>query len=341
MDNLVKVLLSLVTALVAAGLISLSKIKQLYLVVPKLFPFSALTDRGTIIELQVLNRGRSTEEDVRIDLPPHIVYELVATDQSNARVESNSVVLPRLPPRSEASAIVLSDAELNLSAVTITISSKTTKGKVFKKLSDVPPNMGSVLLGVLAFIAGVALVVESESFWFRHEEAQEKATVAEAEAAKTAILSPLMQEGWADIDGFVGLDMHKNYLSGEFPFRLSSATAQGKELVLTFDVINKTAFVAKFSAYFDCKPRGEFVARCQDIVRGRSVFNGSVAPLQSEQLIVSGDLSKVSPVGKAFVNFSFEISRAQEANLYGARFYPSNNADSRGALAEIGPVTTE
>ncbi|HSY28204.1 MAG TPA: hypothetical protein VK832_11915, partial [Burkholderiaceae bacterium] len=70
-------------SLIAAWVLAGFKSKQLYLVIPRLFAFSALTDKGTIIEMQVFNKGRSSEEDVHIDLPPNITYELIAADLSN------------------------------------------------------------------------------------------------------------------------------------------------------------------------------------------------------------------------------------------------------------------
>ena len=119
MSTLITSLISIVTTLLVAGLLSWLRIKQLYLVVPKLFEFSALTDKGTILELQVFNKSRSTEEEVHIDLPPHVRYDLIAADHSNARIEKNVVILPRMPPLSEASLIVLAEAELNLSALVL------------------------------------------------------------------------------------------------------------------------------------------------------------------------------------------------------------------------------
>src|SRR6266478_167622 len=100
MGALTNGLIGVAGTLLVTGLLAVLRAKQLYLVVPKLFEFSALTDRGTILELQIFNKGRVTEEDVHIDLPPHITYELIAADQSNASITRTSVILPRLPPMS-------------------------------------------------------------------------------------------------------------------------------------------------------------------------------------------------------------------------------------------------
>lgn len=308
-------------SLIAAWVLAGFKSKQLYLVIPRLFAFSALTDKGTIIEMQVFNKGRSSEEDVHIDLPPNITYELIAADLSNATVDKFAVVLPRIPPLSEASVIVLAEAKIEPSSTNIKISSKSTKGYVLKKVGDVPPNFGRFIAGVMAFIAVAALLLSSESIWTSYKHWRSADQIAN-----------LTNLGWSDFDGFFSSDMRDSYKRGEFPFHLLSAAADGKKLILVFDIANKTAMVAKITAFFQCA-NGKRLELCGDELKGdTNVINQPLDPLQSARLTIAADLSQLPSIEVAYVQVSIDVGTSPDNELVMAKFHPLKNPESLAVL---------
>ena len=230
MSNFLPLGISVAASLLAAWVLAGFKLKQLYLVVPRLFAFSALTDKGTIIELQVFNRGRSSEEDVHIDLPPNISYELIAADLSNASIDRFAVILPRIPPLSEASVIVLAEAKTEPSASNIKISSRTTKGQVLRKVADVPPNAGRAIAGILGFVAVAALLFSLPTLYSQYQAWRNNDQI-----------TALTKSGWSELGRYLSSDLKDNYKHGEFPFHFVSAAADGKKFSThVFDIVNKT-----------------------------------------------------------------------------------------------------
>jgi hypothetical protein len=321
-SNFLPLGISVAASLLAAWVLAGFKLKQLYLVVPRLFAFSALTDKGTIIELQVFNRGRSSEEDVHIDLPPNISYELIAADLSNASIDGFAVVLPRIPPLSEASVIVLAETKIEPSASNIKISSRTTKGIVFKRVDEVLPNAGRFIAACLGAIALAGLMFSLPTLYTQYQLWRNNDQI-----------TALTKSGWSGLERYLGSDLKDNYRHGEFPFHFVSASADGKNLVLVFDIVNKTAMLAKITAYFQCPHGKKNALSCDGELKTKvSTINQPLDPLQSARLTVSADLSQLSNISEVFVEVSMQVDPDGRGELVWANFHPLKNEESLAIL---------
>ena len=130
---IIKIIVTIVAALLASAIIGLVKKRRLFLVVPKLFSFSQLSDKGKIIELTIINRGFKTEEKIEIQLNPTCTYELVASTDGSTVLHKNKISVERLSGEDEITAIVLTEGKEFTREDIISVSSKETKGKLVKK----------------------------------------------------------------------------------------------------------------------------------------------------------------------------------------------------------------
>lgn len=320
MDLLEKILIGIVGALLTALVIYSFKLRQLYLLVPKLFGYSALTEKGKLLELRAFNKGRAMEEEVHIDMPPALTYELVAADHPDVKLQKNKLLLARIAPRSEISMILLAEGNLEAESFSPTLSSKTTKGKLVKKLEEVPPNAGAVVLSIVSFVAVMALMFYLPQRWIEYQ-TQQKENEKREVLKKYAFLEAA---GWRGLEPYVGSQLRQSYSSLEFPVIFQSATRKGDQLEMQFAVTNKTAALLKVTAYADAEPKRQTAT-----VFGRnSVFDAPVNPMQSLSIVIAMNTIGNDPEN-LFVRFSFEYA---EERLWGVRFYPVHNESANRAL---------
>lgn len=319
MDLIAKIGSGIAIAVLGALVMYAFRVRQLYLLVPKMFGYSALTEKGKILELRVFNRGRSMEEDVHIDMPPALTYELIAADHPDVQLDKNKLVLSRIPPRSEVSLVVLAEGAIEAESFSPTLSSKTTKGKVVKKLEEVPPNAGVVVLSIGGVLMLFALVILIPSKWIEYQNERQ-------ETQKKEILGRyafLEQSGWRKFDSYVFSEVRRSYSGFEFPIAFNSARRKGNYVEIQFLATNKTAAPLKATAYFDTEQDGV------SIVGEKSVFDMLVNPMQSIPVVVGTQISRNHPLEKLFVKLNLKFG---EENVWGVRFYPSLNKTANQAL---------
>ncbi len=230
-----ELVIGLVVTVVGALIIYSFRVKQLYVVVPRLFSNSLLTTNGKLVEIRVFNKARTAELDIKITLDPAIKYELVASTDNTSRLEKTGIIIPRLPAGDDYSVLLLVEGgDFNKERIS-TISSVSTKGKLLNKIEDVPPNIGNLILGAIGVIFLLAIpigLIEGLSKWESAKQAHHLAKLEES-----------LDHAWEDIERYSSSEFSNQYLYGEFPIHLVEVTRVGTRAKLKFRVINKAAAI--------------------------------------------------------------------------------------------------
>lgn len=229
-DNLI---VGLAVTIIGTLLIYAFKVKQLYLVVPRLFSKSALSNKGKVVEVRIFNRGRSAEVDVQVTLDPGVSYEIVASTDSTSTINNSTISIPRLPPGDDYSVLLLIEGGDFTNERISGLSSSTTKGKIFKELDNVPPNAGKAFLTVLATLLIAATPIAGIEGYQAWENSKKHSHFVE--------LTKSLGQEWSGLEAYAESNFGKYYTAGEFPIHLLEKRRKGKRVVLMFHLINRAA----------------------------------------------------------------------------------------------------
>lgn len=312
-----KVLVGLSIPLVVALIVYIFKIRQLYLLVPKMFGHeNALSSKGKIVEIRVWNRGKAMEEDVHVEMPPQLSYTLLASDQAGMKLDSNRLTLARLSPLSEASAVLLAEGEFTAEGFAPSLTSKAAKGTVLKRIEDLPGNFGHIAVSVALvfglmigiFSLGTGAIKAWEDFQARRWTAQTK-------------------DGWK-LGNFAASNFSESYNGSDFPVAIKSITRKGDKISVTFTLANKATNDVEFSAYLTLGDKD----KDRLLSSTTAAFNRSVAPFQAKDFELSAELPRgFLDAQNLRISFSFEVA-GEFTYMY---FYISESA--RGTMALKGP----
>ena len=136
--------------------------RQLYILVPKLFEHTPLSDDGRVVEITLINKGWLMEEEVKVEFPPGQKIELLAANSAGVNYEKRTVAITRLPQRSDLKLVLLFEGSPPLAPITPKVTSKTSLGRLVSE-SNVPPNFGIaglMLVGFLAVMSSMAYFIE-------------------------------------------------------------------------------------------------------------------------------------------------------------------------------------
>lgn len=305
MEHFEKITIGIAVSLIVALILYAFKVRQLYLLVPKMFGYGGLTGNGKIVEIRAFNKGRSMEEEVHINMPAGIKHELIASDHPDVDLKSNKVTLSRISPLSEISLILLAEgAAVEAESFTPTITSKATKGKVVKRLEEMPPNIGTIVLTFVGFILIMFAIGAVPSF------------LNEYQKTKYAFLE---KAGWRNIDFYVKSEVRNSYRGNEFPIVITSVNQDRDFYETTFMVINKTALPLRVTAYFDY-PKEE--SRGNGLETIKSSFDVLINPMQAIPMAVSTKLSSDLQRSKLFVSVSLYFGDDWNDHILGLKFLP-------------------
>jgi hypothetical protein len=205
------------------------RMRQLYLVVSRLFQYSKLSKSAKTMELIIVNRGRQSEEDIRIEFDPSYTYRMIALTSPTIKLEGSVLQIQRIPPRDEVS-VVLETTNKNFSKKNVAaISSKTSKGKILEKIQEVPPNAGNTALVIGAFILIPTLMWFSADEYFKYKEQKGKPPVQDV--SKT---------GWKNLDDYAKSTLAGFYLDGKFPVEIKGYRRVKDRIFLGIELINNT-----------------------------------------------------------------------------------------------------
>lgn len=257
-----KIIVTIVATLLASVVIGLVKRRRLYLVVPKLFSFSQLSDKGKFIELTLINRGFKTEEKIEIQLNPACSYELIASTDGNTVLHKNKILAERLSGEDEITAIVLTEGKEFTREDIISISSKETKGKLVKKLDDILPSSRLILIFIIitgllfSFIFSLPTILEFGK----------KDVLIDAKQTKS-LKNHHEAEGWKISKSYYENGISKYYKENELPFQVGLPMRQGDTVSIKINISNKTEKPLKLDGKM-ISPAGE-----NDALRGKEWFH--------------------------------------------------------------------
>ncbi len=154
-----RLVMAVVAALVVSAITALIRKRRLYLLAPRLFSFSGLSDRGAVVEITLFNRGIYSEEQVEVSLNAACRYDLVASTSRDVFLANGKISLPRMPPEEEVTIIFLAEGKEFSTADIQSISSKAVRGHIAKRLEDLLPSTRKLgLSGLWAALAATAFV---------------------------------------------------------------------------------------------------------------------------------------------------------------------------------------
>ena len=197
------IIIGLIVTVFGSVLLYAFRVRQLYVVIPRLFSVSALTSEGKIIEVRVFNKGRATEEDVLVALSPDRDYEVLASTDSSSALDGSFIRIPRIPPGDDYSVLMLVEGGDFTKDEISTVSSKITKGKFIEGIENVPQNTGSIVLFIAFFLSVLATPVVGFEMYDKWKEG-----ISEREhTERMSSLEFLSDIGWNSLDryGYVGI----------------------------------------------------------------------------------------------------------------------------------------
>lgn len=228
-----EIMVGLVVTIVGTLIIYTFRLNQLYVVVPRLFSNSPLTTKGKLVELRVFNKGRAAEVEIRITLDPGVSYEIIASSDSTSSLRNSTVTIPRIPPGDDYSVLLLVEGgDFNNDRIS-GISSASTKGRLLRELTEVPPNFGKLLLGGIALIMLSVAPFASLEGYSKWQDIKNHDRVDQLEKSLGNV--------WENLDHYSNSEYRKHYSGGEFPIHLIGTVRNAKHVILKFRVINRAA----------------------------------------------------------------------------------------------------
>jgi hypothetical protein len=331
MEIFIKFGVGIAAALFGAVILYAFRVRQLYLLIPKMFSHCALFDKGKLVEIKVFNRGNNMEEGVEIVMPPGLKCDLLASELPGIELQKSIIKINRLPQKSEASILLLIEGEVDEYNFSPSLTSKLAKGKQFKKQDEIPPNAGSAVLLAGLALAFISFLLYAPNKYFEYQRAEaeleRKELLTQEEKQKSLIrakYSYLDETGWKGIDKYIDSGLSKAYSEFEFPLVASSAKLEGKVFSMNFSAINKTAAVIKVTAYFQSIESSKSLSFSKD-----SVFDLEVKPMSSKDFVVSMNFENLIDMDKVFLGVSIKYGND---HLWDLQLFPSSNDIANKAL---------
>jgi len=126
---LTTVITSVIGALCVAGIIGAIKSRWLYVIAPKLYLNTPISD-GQIISFSIFNAGLLAEEDVAITFRQACKFELIGTSKSTLVVNGKTLSIPKLSRLESITVVLLIEGKAFDPIDIESIESKLTKGKI-------------------------------------------------------------------------------------------------------------------------------------------------------------------------------------------------------------------
>ena len=120
---------TVIAALIIAAILAAVKSRWLYVVAPKLYLNTPISD-GQIISLDIFNAGLTAEEDVAVTFRQACKFELVGTSKSTLAVSGKTLSVPKLSRLESITVVLLIEGKAFDPVDIESVESKSTKGKV-------------------------------------------------------------------------------------------------------------------------------------------------------------------------------------------------------------------
>lgn len=120
---------TVIGALLISAILAAVKSRWLYVVVPKLYLNTPISD-GQIISVQVYNAGLTHEEDIAVTFRNACKFELIGTSKSTLTVVGNTLSIPKLSRLESITVVLLIEGKAFDPVDIESIESKSAKGKI-------------------------------------------------------------------------------------------------------------------------------------------------------------------------------------------------------------------
>lgn len=152
------IITSVIGALCVAAILALFKSRWLYVIAPKMYLNTPISD-GQIVTLTIVNAGLLAEEDVAITLIPACKFELIATSKSTLVSSGRTLSIPKLSKSESITILLLIEGKTFDQTDIESIESKSTKGKVVEsKEKATAPWQSMVAIPLILLFLGAPFV---------------------------------------------------------------------------------------------------------------------------------------------------------------------------------------
>lgn len=129
---LIAILTTVLGALSVAGIFAILKSRWLYVIAPKLYLNTPISD-GQIVTITAFNAGLLAEEDVVISIRPGCKFELIATSKSSLTVKDKIISIPKLSRLETVTILLLVEGKSFDQSDIDSVDSKQASGKIVEK----------------------------------------------------------------------------------------------------------------------------------------------------------------------------------------------------------------
>ena len=123
---------SVIGALCIAAILAAVRSRWLYVIAPKLYLNTPISD-GQIISINIFNAGLTAEEDVAVTFRQACKFELIGTSKSTLVVNGKTLSIPKLSKLETITIILLIEGKAFDPIDIESVESKSTKGKVIER----------------------------------------------------------------------------------------------------------------------------------------------------------------------------------------------------------------
>lgn len=150
-----QILTSVAGTLLVAGVYWVIKSRWLYVVAPKLYMNTPLSN-GQIVSLSIYNAGLLSEEDVSLTMRPACRFEVVATSKSTVTIQGKTILIPKLARLETITVLILVEGKAFEHEDIESIESKATHGKIVaSKDKATSAWQNSVALPIILLLLGL------------------------------------------------------------------------------------------------------------------------------------------------------------------------------------------
>ncbi len=243
--NPLTIVLTVIGGLIVAGLIGWIKRPRLVVLVPRMFTYSQITDRGHLVELSVFNRGFKTEEAIDVTLNHMLSYEMIGSNSQDVTVKGNKLHITRIGPSDEVTTLLLVEKGAFKPDDIVQCLSKETKGKTVSKLEEVSPT-GPQRIGLVAGLIGIPFLLYAGTLGIDYlfTIARQTSTTVAADASRVVEV-----KGWK-IRRFyetTSRGLFKSFSEGKIAAVISPISRKGDWVSVPIRLTNSTEKVLKIS----------------------------------------------------------------------------------------------
>jgi len=281
--------ISIVAILIATALVNYAAQRRLYVVVPRLFPHSRLSDEGHAAELTIINRGPFNEEDVTIEINSKINFEIIASTSPSVIVKKSIISIARIPKGDEVSFVFnVEGGDFSYKSIG-SISSKNCRGKVVEKLENVPVSFGNFVSAIviimflcvtMAFIGYMVRDTNVFSIFDNEQKSDDHSISADSSSLNSEKLNyaeTLSSIGWENFDRYLSSAYFLEIERPHFPVEITSVRRQGSVVLVDISLDNQGSDIM----YVDASVRSPVDGRLPQSISARSSYYGIMVVDQS------------------------------------------------------------